>query len=237
MRAVILAGGKGRRLKPYTGVLPKPLVPVGDQPILETILRQLERAGFRHVTLTVGHLAELIQAYFHHTRGRFGELEIDFVTEQTPTGTAGSLASIDGLDEPFLVMNGDILTTLDYAELMRHHDHQGGALTIATHRRKVKIDLGVLEIDDDGVVVGYDEKPTLDYRVSMGIYVYDPGVLAFIPRGEYLDFPTLVLKLLEAGRKVVGYPTDVYWRDIGNFADYSEALSEFDEIRPQLGID
>lgn len=222
-RAVILAGGKGVRLRPYTASLPKPLVPLGDKPILEIVLHQLAACGFGRATLTLGHLSGLIRAFVDQQASLTRKLDIDFVDEEAPTGTAGSLASVQGLDEPFLVMNGDVLTDIDYGAVLRDHVASGAALTIATHNRSVKIDLGVLEVDDVGNVVGYREKPELRHDVSMGVYAYSPSVLAHIRPGEYLDFPDLVLRLIEAGETVRVYRNSAMWLDIGRPEDYARA--------------
>ncbi len=232
MRAVILAGGKGTRLAPYTTVLPKPLVPVGDMPILEIVLRQLQRAGVNHVTMAVGHLANLLMAFFGEG-DRLG-LYIDYSLEDTPLGTAGPLALIEGLEDTFLVMNGDILTTLDYAALVAHHRQRGAVATIAMHQRTVKVDLGVIDVDDANRLVGYTEKPSYDYLVSMGVYVFDPMVLCHVQPGLRLDFPELVWKLLADDQLVVGYPHDGYWLDIGRPDDYARAIEEFEQMRDQL---
>jgi NDP-mannose synthase len=227
MRAVILAGGKGTRLRPYTTVLPKPLVPVGDRPILEIIIRQLARAGFMRIDLSVGHLGELIRAYLDQDAMVPEGVEVNYVWEDTPMGTAGSLHLIDRPDEPFLVMNGDILTTLDYAQLMRFHGATGAALTIASHHQDVPLSLGVIE-GENGEVTGYVEKPTLKYEVSMGIYVYDPSVIDHIPRSQY-DFPDLVLKLVGAGERVQTYHFEGAWYDIGTPGEHERALTAFDK--------
>lgn len=230
MRAVILAGGKGTRLRPYTTVLPKPLVPVADRPILELVIRQLARNGFRRVDLSVGHLGGLIKAYLDHIELPEG-LELEYWWEDEPLGTAGALRRIEGLDQPFLAMNGDVLTTLDYAQLMRFHEGHEGALTIATHRQNVNIDLGVIE-SDDGFVTEYVEKPTMRFDVSMGIYVYDPEVLEFIPEGRF-DFPDVVNAMLEAGRKVAVYSGPGVWFDIGTVGEHERASEELD-AHPEL---
>jgi NDP-sugar pyrophosphorylase family protein len=229
MKAVILAGGKGTRLTPYTLVFPKPLMPVGDTPILEIVIRQLGRCGFTDVTLAVGHLAALINAYFEQG-SRFG-VQIRYSKEENPLGTAGPLHLIADLDEPFLVMNGDVLTTLDYRELYHHHCQSGAIATIAMHDRTVKIDLGVIECDDEHTVTGYIEKPTYKHRVSMGVYVFDPRVLNYIPQKKRFDFPDLVLQLLDAEERVVGYPYDGYWMDIGRADDYGQATADFEQMR------
>jgi len=227
VKAVILAGGRGTRLAPLIGAFPKPLVPVGDRPILETIILQLAAHGVRDVVLSVDYLADLIRAYFTERKALASRVNLSYVRDEVPGGTAGSLASIPGLDHTFLVMNGDVLTKLDYTKLLVHHRARGGALTIAVRKREVKIDLGVLEYDGAGLVTNYVEKPRLAYDVSMGVYVYEPRALAHIPRNTYLDFPDLVLRLLAAGEKVVAYPSDDYWLDIGRPDDYARACEEF----------
>jgi NDP-sugar pyrophosphorylase family protein len=223
-RAVLLAGGKGTRLHPFTVTFPKPLMPIGDMPILEILLRQLHRCGVRDVTLALGHLAELIEAFIaQRIRGALPDMRIASVVEQTPTGTAGSLSLIRGLDETFLVMNGDLLTDLDFRRLVEHHRTSGAELTIASHVKRVKIDLGVLELDGDGRLIDYIEKPEKQYQVSMGVYVYEPTVLDLIPRGGHLDFPDLVLLMLRQRRAVSVYPFDGMWLDIGRPEDYAQA--------------
>ncbi len=233
MKAVVLAGGKGTRLAPYTKVLPKPLVPIGDMPILEILLRQMKKAGVDQVTLTVGHLAELMQAFFQEGQ-RFG-LQIDYSFENVPLGTAGPLSLIaERIDDTFLVTNGDVLTTLDLRELVAAHHNSGSAATIASHARKVKIDLGVLQFNGSDELTGYIEKPSYDFFVSMGIYVFEPCVLHYIPHGQYMDFPDLVLKLIKAGERVTGYRFNGYWQDLGRLEDYEQAVQEFESLRPQI---
>ena len=228
MKTVILAGGKGTRLAPYTTIFPKPLVPIGDRPILEIIVRQLAGQGLGDIIFSIGHLGELIEAYFQNERINIPGLNLGYFRENEPLGTAGSLAMIPGLDETFLTMNGDILTTLDYRALIRHHSEQRAALTIAMHRKDVKIDLGVLETDDEGKLVSYNEKPLYSFNVSMGIYVYEPRALKYIPKGKYMDFPDLVRVLLDHGEKVAGFYSNDYWLDIGRREDYEIAQQEFD---------
>jgi NDP-sugar pyrophosphorylase family protein len=229
LRAIILAGGRGARLAPYTTVIPKPLLPVGDLPILEIVLRQLASAGIDHVTLTLGYMSTYFRAFLAQHRYLNQLLRIDFIDEEKPTGTAGSLASVPGLDGTFLVMNGDILTNLDYRDLIDSHRKSKAALTIAAHRKLVKIDLGVLETDAAGSVTNYIEKPTKDYAVSMGIYVYEARVLEWIQPGAYLDFPDLVLKLIGAGQKVHTFANDAEWLDLGRPEDLQRASEIFQE--------
>ncbi len=232
MRAVILAGGKGTRLMPYTTVLPKPLMPIGDMPILEVVLRQLKAAGVTRVTMAVGHLAELLQAFFGNGK-RFG-IPIDYSIEEKALGTVGPLTLLDGLDATFIMMNGDILTTLDYRDLLRFHRESGAVCTIATYVRNVKIDFGVIEADDKNMLTGYVEKPNLDYRVSMGIYVFEPAALAYLEKGEYRDFPDLVKTLIADGKKVASYAFTGYWLDMGRADDYARAIEEFESRRKEF---
>lgn len=224
MRAVILAGGKGTRLAPYTTVLPKPLMPIGDMPILEIVLRQLAHHGFNDVTLAVGHLAELLMAYCGSGE-KFG-IRIGYSREEEPLGTAGPIALVPDLNETFLVMNGDLLSTLDYSAMWKYHKERGAIATLASYRREVKIDLGVIE-SEDGWVKDYIEKPTYHYAVSTGIYIFEPEVLHYIERGKKLDLPELVLRLMKQGRKVNVYNFDGYWLDIGRHDDYETAMEEF----------
>jgi NDP-sugar pyrophosphorylase family protein len=223
MRAVVLAGGKGSRLRPYTLVLPKPLVPVGDRPILELILRQLASEGFRQVDLCVGHLGSLIQTYFAEKANVPDGLTLAYHWEDEPLGTAGALHQIDDLDEPFLAMNGDVLTDLSYGGLMRDHLDSEAALTIATYQRDHQVSLGVIE-HEGGLVTDYIEKPTMHYEVSMGVYVYSPRVLEHIPRARF-DFPDVVKALLAAGDQVRTHPFDGTWFDIGTPGDHERAVA------------
>lgn len=230
-RAVILAGGKGTRLAPYTTVFPKPLMPLGDTPILEIILRQLAAHGFEKATLAVGHLAALIEAFFGDG-ARFG-IELDYARERDPLGTAGPLAFIEGLDAPFLVMNGDVLSTLDYGDFLAAHAASGAAASIGTFVREQKVDFGVVLSEGDRVT-GYIEKPSNEYLVSMGVYAFSPAALAHITAGERLDFPDLVLRLLDAGEYVRSVPFTGYWLDIGRHDDFDKAQAEFTSMRSQF---
>lgn len=232
MQAIILAGGQGRRLLPYTAVLPKPLMPIGDVPILEVVVRQLKRAGFTDITMAVGYLAELLMAYFGD--GQKLGVRIRYSREDTPLGTAGPLGLIERPSEPFLVMNGDLLTTLDYRALWMRHCERGAIATLATFGRDVKIDLGVIESDADGLVTGYIEKPTYHYSVSTGIYIFQPDVLDYVPAGVRLDLPDLVRALLAAGRQVATYPFEGIWLDIGRWEDYERAAQEFDRHKAEF---
>lgn len=231
-RAVVLAGGRGTRLAPYTTVLPKPLMPVGDMPILEILLRQLRRAGIRRVTLAVGHLAALLEAYFGDG-GRFG-VSLDYSYEDKPAGTAGPLALVPDLDRTFLVMNGDLLTTIDFDDLLRTHRARGAAVTVGLFEKQVALDLGIVETGPDGRVTNYVEKPTLTYDVSVGIYAMEPTVLAHIDPDEHLDLPDLVLRLIAAGADVQAYRFSGTWFDIGRPDDYAAASEHFERRRHEL---
>ncbi len=230
-RAVILAGGKGRRLAPFTAVLPKPLMPIGDIPILEVVVRQLKYYGISRITFSVGHLANLIQAFFGDG-SKFG-LAMDYSVEDVPLGTAGPLTLLEGLDDSFLVMNGDILTTLDFRAFMDFHRAQRAPVTICIHPRQVKIDFGVIETDH-GFLTDYIEKPTYSFDVSMGIYAFSPETLTYMKKGAYLDIPDLILKLKESGREIACYKPDCYWLDIGRIDDYETAVKVFEERRDQF---
>lgn len=227
MRAAILAGGMGTRLRPYTTVLPKPLLPVGDRPILELIIHQLASCGFDRVDLCVGHLGQLIHAYLMESAAVPEGMEIAFHWEDEPMGTAGALRQLDLDDEPFLVMNGDILTTLDYGELMVFHAQQGAALSVATHSKDVRMELGVVEGEDTSIT-GYIEKPTLHYEVSMGIYIYSPPAVEQIPR-SYFDFPDVVNALIGTGGRVAKYRFSGAWFDIGTISEHELAVAAYNE--------
>ncbi|MBN2788876.1 MAG: NTP transferase domain-containing protein [Candidatus Delongbacteria bacterium] len=225
MQAVILAGGKGTRLKPYTTVLPKPLMPIGDYPILEVLLRQLKYFGVTDITMAVGHLKELIQAFF--SDGSNWDLNIKYSFENKPLGTAAPLKLISELDDDFLVMNGDVLTDLDFKEFFEYHKSSGALCSIAMYKKPVKIDLGVLDVDNKNKLIGYTEKPTLNYNVSMGVYAFSKKVIEYIPNDQYFDFPELMLKLMEMGQNVQCYPFNGYWLDIGRPDDYDIAIEQF----------
>lgn len=184
--------------------------------------------------MAVGYLAELLMAYCGDG-SKFG-VRLSYSKEDTPLGTAGPLALVDGLQrgDTFLVMNGDVLTTLNMGAMLRQHRASGAAATIATHRRQAQINYGIIESDAAGRVTAYIEKPTFEYRVSMGIYVLEPAVLDFITPGDYLDLPDLVRRLMAAGRPVMAFPFDGYWLDIGRHDDYEQAVEEFDKMRDQL---
>jgi NDP-sugar pyrophosphorylase family protein len=233
MQAVVLAGGKGTRLRPYTTSFPKPLMPIDDLPIIEIVLRQLAHGGFGHVLMTTGHLGEMIRM-FCGDGSRWG-LRIDYSQEEEPLGTAGPLGLLaDELDENFLVMNGDLLTTLSYRAAFDAHLRRGVLASICLYRREVKVDFGVVEEGEPGFLGRYVEKPTLSYEVSMGVNVLNRGVLRFVERGRRLDMPDLLMRLVEAGERVACHREPCYWLDIGRMEDYEIATAEFTKRRAEF---
>ena len=224
MMAVVLAGGLGLRLRPYTMNIPKPLLPLGDTPTMEIVLRQLAAQGFTRVVLTLGHLPELMVALLGDG-ARYG-LQIDYQLEPEPLGTAGPLRMVEDLDETFLVMNGDLLTTVDYAAVLHDLAGRTSAATIVLARREVHIDYGVVHTGEAGSLERYEEKPTLDYFVSTGIYGLTKRAVELIPEGRF-DMPSLMTKLTEAGQDVHCIKSDDYWQDIGRFDDYQQASADF----------
>lgn len=235
MRAVILAGGKGTRLRPYTTLVPKPLVPLGGRySILEIIILQLRKAGFTHITLAVNHLAQLIMAYFGDG-SRLG-VRLDYSQEEGELSTIGPLTLIDDLPETFLVMNGDILCDLDYRAFFEAHVAVGSEISVSAFRRHVKIDFGVLSYDTSGRLDGFQEKPEYDFDVSMGIYCINRAVIDELPRAQRYGFDNLMMDSLAAGRRVDVRPFAGYWLDIGRPDDYEYADANFDDLAKRLGI-
>lgn len=230
--AVVLVGGRGTRLAPYTADLPKALVPIGGMPVLEILVRRLHNCGVSRIVLAVGHLSSLIMAYFGDG-SRFG-VEIEYSLEDTPLGTAGPLSLVQHLTDPFLVVNGDLLTDLDFRVMIRRHNESGALATIGLFAREERIDLGVIETDDQDRVTGYIEKPTYHYRASIGAYVFGPGVLPFVPANTRFDLPDLVRGLIAAREYVAGYEHKGYWLDIGRPEDYARAQSDFEHMRDRL---
>lgn len=235
MRAVILAGGKGTRLRPFTTLIPKPLVPLGGRcSILEIVLMQLAQSGFTHVTLAVNHLANLIMAYFGDG-SRWG-LQLDYSLESKPLSTIAPLTLIKDLPDNFLVMNGDILCDLDYRAFYQEHEARGSDVTVSAYRREVNIDFGVLEYDDKQQLTGFREKPTYTFDVSMGIYCISRKIIERLPIGEPYGFDTLMLDGMEKGDKIWIRPFSGYWLDIGRPDDYQYADENFDSLIDRLHI-
>jgi len=218
-----MAGGRGTRLAPYTTVLPKPLMPLGDRPIIDVLIRQLVGAGADQVTISVGHLGGIIEAWVRHED--YG-VPLSFLYEESPLGTAGALRNAD-VDAPFLAMNGDVLTTLPFAELMEVHRSSGATASMAVTERTIQVDYGVVHTDGVGRVATLEEKPELRHTVSMGIYAFEPHIIGYIGQGERIDFPGLLERTVAAGDTVATFPFEGYWRDIGNPGDYERAIADF----------
>jgi len=225
MKVIILAGGKGKRLEPYTTILPKPLMPINDMPIAEVIIRQLCRQGFKDIIFAVGHLSNLLKLYFGD--GKKLGVKIAYSEEKKPLGTMGPLKQILKPSETFLVMNGDVLTTLDYNKLLEYHKQKKASMTVAMNCRQVHIDFGIPKINEKNEITDYEEKPTLEYFVSMGIYVLEPKLLDYIIPGKKIDLPDFVRLILRKKEKVCGYISKDYWLDIGRFDDYQKAQIDF----------
>jgi NDP-mannose synthase len=232
MQAIILAGGKGTRLKPYTTVLPKPLMPIGDAPILEIVVRQLKKNDFRKITMAIGHQHDLFMAFFGN--GEKWNIPIDYYIETEPMGTAGSLRNINHIEDDFLMMNGDVLTDLSYKLLFDIHKQKKTDLTIATHKRIQKVNYGILEYEENGLLTKFTEKPSYEYYVSMGIYVLSRKVLSYIPQNKYFDFPELVQELLADKKKIYCHHFNGYWMDIGRPEDYEQAIDDYDKMKDML---
>jgi NDP-mannose synthase len=231
MKAVVLAGGQGARLAPFTKVLPKPLLPVGERPVLEIIVRQLRDAGAEEVVIATGYLSRLIETFFGD--GSAYDIPISYVREETPLGTIGPLALIPDLDETFLLMNGDVLTSNFYSELMSAHRRAGATATVAMRLQEIRIDYGVLSIEVEGAgpvpkVRGIQEKPRYRWPVSMGVYAFEPAVLDFVERGTPLDFPDFLNRLIDAGEFVASFEQSGYWMDVGQLHNLEAAVQDYE---------
>ncbi len=225
-RAVILAGGKGTRLKPYTISLPKPLVPIGDMPILEIIIRKLAKSGFDHITITVNHMADIILA-FCGDGSKWG-VKVDYSFEDKPLSTMGPLKLIKDLPDNFLVMNGDVLTDLDFEAFYSEHVAQQNLFTISAYTRTQKVDYGVLELGDDNKLVDFVEKPINHYKVSMGVYMASSKVLDYIPTNQLYGFDHLMLDLIKFKSPATVRVHSGYWLDIGRPDDYEKACADYE---------
>jgi NDP-sugar pyrophosphorylase family protein len=231
-RAVILAGGKGTRLRPYTIVLPKPLMPVGEYPVLEVIVRQLARNGFGHITMAVNHQANLIKAFFGE--GASWDVHIDYSLESEPLSTIAPLTLIPDLPDHFLLMNGDVLTDLDFGAFWQRHVSGNGLFTIAASCRTETTEYGVLHVDKNHALTGFEEKPQRQYLVSMGVYMVARQIMALVPKGKKYGFDDLMGELLGRGAAVDVVPHAGYWRDIGRPDDYMQAIEDFENGRQKL---
>ncbi len=230
-KVIIQAGGKGSRLYPYTKVLPKPLMPVGGMPILEIVIRQLAAQGFRDLTISIGYLGEMIRLCCGD--GSKWGVRISYVAEEHPLGTIGPVKLVPGLNKPFMVMNGDLLTDLNFAELLRWHQSGSAPLSIATYQKPVNVSLGVLDTNEDGMVVGFREKPTLHFPCSMGVYVMNPELLSLIPEDAPFGFDQLMYRMLAQNVPARSYDFRGTWMDIGRPEDFHDACDLF-EKSPEL---
>ena len=226
-RAIILAGGKGTRLKPYTISLPKPLVPIGDRPILEIILCQLKKHGFDHITITVNHMADIIQAFFGD--GSKWGIKIDYSLEGKALSTMGPLTLINDLPDDFLVMNGDVLTDLNFEKFYKDHIKSGSNFTIGSYKRIDKVEYGVLYSNEKSQLIGFEEKPSKDYLVSMGVYMMNKKNIDYIPKDTFFGFDHLMKVLIEKKLLPLIHEFHGYWLDIGRPSDYEKALEEYNE--------
>jgi NDP-sugar pyrophosphorylase family protein len=224
-RAVILAGGKGTRLKPYTISLPKPLVPIGDMPILEIIIRKLSKFGFDHITITVNHMADIIRAFCGD--GSKWNVKIDYSLEDKPLSTMGPLKLIKDLPADFLVMNGDVLTDLNLSEFYEDHVKNKNIFTVSAYAREQKVDYGVLEIGAENQLLDFIEKPTNQYNVSMGVYMANKAILDYIPENQLYGFDHLMLDLIKNQQPAKVKVHNGYWLDIGRPDDYEKACNDF----------
>ena len=234
-----MAGGKGSRLHPYSALFPKPLMPLGDKPVLEILLCQLRAAGVTKIILAVNHLRHLLEAFFGDG-SRFG-LSITYSVETRPLGTAGPIGLVmDQLDEDFMLANGDLLTTLDIGAMLVDHRARRADATIGTYRRELRSEFGLLEVDEDMRMTGYLEKPTYQHLVSMGIYVLRrDAVRPFIVPGEHLDMPALMQSMQESGNMVFCHRQECFWLDIGRPEDFAAAQAMIEQepqaFLPKLG--
>jgi NDP-sugar pyrophosphorylase family protein len=236
MRAVILAGGKGTRLMPYTTLIPKPLVPIGNEmSILEIIIRQLAKYEFNHITITVNHLSQLIMAFIGD--GSKWGLKIDYSLEEKPLSTIGPLTLIDDLPDNFLVMNGDILSNMNYKDLITYHIENTNEFTVATFRRESKIDYGVIKFDKNNEIYDFVEKPIYHFDVSMGVYCANKEVLSRIPKDEKYGFDDLMLDGIKNKHRYKVKPFNGFWFDIGRPEDYDYCNNNFSMLKNKLGED
>lgn len=227
--AVVLAGGKGTRLMPATDETPKALMPVGGQPVVEILLKQMQRTGVKSIRMAVNHLAEKIESALGD--GSKLGLQISYSHEEKPLSTVAPLKLIRNLPEHFIVANADIITDLNFENLFKQHLKSKAALTIAAYQRHSQADYGVLSVDENGQVVGFNEKPVFNFVVSMGIYVFSKKILNFVPAKRAYGFDSLMYELLDKGAAVSSYPYDGYWLDIGRHDDYDRANNDVEKIK------
>jgi NDP-mannose synthase len=234
MKAIILAGGKGVRLRPFTYIIPKPLMPIGEVPILNILINQLTKAGFKDIIISTGYKKELIEIFLRELE-KNKHIHITYSYEKKPLGTIGPLSMLKGkVKEDFLLMNGDTLSNIDYADFMNYHKKSGNIATIGVYKKNIYIDFGVLKLENDKIV-DYLEKPNYSYPVSMGIYAFKPEILKHVP-SKHFDFPELIKLLIKKGEKIGVYHFDGYWMDIGRTEDFIEVNNTLEDVYKKLGI-
>jgi len=223
--AVIMAGGLGSRLRPLTDNTPKPMLPVNGRPLMEWIVEGLQQAGIRHIIVTTHYKAEAISHHFGDGQ-RFG-VQIEYVHEDKLSGTAGALALVPPWNQPLLVINGDILTRVDYRAMLHYHQRHQANITVAVREYRVEVPYGIVEIDDV-MVRKLTEKPSLQFFVNAGIYVLEPLVRGYTTKGKFLNMTDVIGYLLADAKPVVGFPVREYWIDIGQLADYDRAQNDME---------
>lgn len=235
-RAIVLAGGKGTRLLPYTVVIPKPMLPIGEIPIIEIISRQLKYHGFDEVTVSLGHLSGVIEHYLETKANVSGIPNFEYFLEQSPLGTSGPIKAISPSEDNFLVVNGDILTTLNMSAMWAEHIKEAAALTVGIRKTEYKLPLGSITVDNNSLVTNFEEKPTVTYLDNIGAYVYSKRALEYMEEGERIDVNILIERLIKAKEKVLAFRSDgpYFWIDIGTHADYEKANLEFTELRKSM---
>ena len=229
LTAVVLAGGKGTRLRPQTDEIPKALMPVGGRPIVEILLLQMQRTGLKKIHMAVSHLAEKIESTLGDG-SKFG-LQISYSHEKKPLSTVGPLKLIKKLPEHFIVANADVITDLNFEKLFKNHLDSKSDLTIASYERQSQADYGILSVDESGHVVGFNEKPVFNFVVSMGIYVFSRKILNYVPANTAFGFDSLMYELIDKGAAINSYTFDGYWLDIGRHDDYARANDDVEKIK------
>ena len=227
MQAIILAGGKGERLRPYTNIIPKPLLPMGNMPILEIVLKQLKKYNFTEVVIAIGYLGEIIKAYFGD--GKELGLNIRYSLEEVPLGTVGALSIINNLDDNFLIMNGDILSNVDFSDLYDFHMKNKKKATIVIYKKSLKLSLGIIKIKNSKLI-DYIEKPEYKFNVSTGIYILNKEVVSLIPFKKHYDFPELIKDII-LKEEISVYKFSGHWFDIGTPEDYNLAQDSFIKLK------
>jgi NDP-sugar pyrophosphorylase family protein len=229
LRAVVMAGGYGTRLRPITEELPKPMLPIGDRPLLELTLQQLRDAGIKRVNLATHYKRDIIANHFGDGHN-FG-VKIRYVEEDQPLGTAGALGLIETSEDPLLVINGDVVTRVDFHAMLDFHRHHRADMTVAVRQHEVQLPHGVVETDGLAIT-GISEKPILRHFMNAGIYLLNPEMCRFVPSGRRYDMTDLISRLIAEGCRVVSFPIREYWLDIGQVEDYQKALRDFESKTP-----